>query len=305
MLTQVTLIMSAAVLGGLALVMAYILGWANKAFYVEVDPKVEQVTNSLPGANCGGCGYVGCSEYAEAVAAGETEITLCAPGGASTSQALGEIMGMEVDQKFPYRPVLHCSANEKQRLQKRTYYGEQTCAAANLVGGIQGCVYGCLGFGDCFNACDYNAIEMVRGLPRINYDNCIGCKACVKSCPRNIFTMVPFKSEVVLVIGCSNKESGKVVRLVCETGCIGCGACAKKAPDLITMKGSLPVIDYDIWDSGEVDIQPALDKCPRTAGLIFIGKPTEEDKEAVKDEETPKVADSEFKTTVDDTEWRG
>ena len=62
-----TLLLAAASLSALAVVMSYVLGWANRQFHVDVDPKVEAVNDALPGANCGGCGYVGCQEYAEAV----------------------------------------------------------------------------------------------------------------------------------------------------------------------------------------------------------------------------------------------
>ncbi len=308
MLTIVTLILAAGVLALLAVAMGYILGWANRRFHVETDPRVEILLNATPGANCGGCGYVGCREYAEAVARGEAAVTLCAPGGTGTAQQLASIMGIEVDQTFPYKAVLHCSADEDQRLGRKPYLGEQTCGAANLIGGVQGCTYGCLGFGDCMRACDYDAIRMVRGLAVIDPEACIGCEACARACPRNIITMVPFKTDRMLVIACANEDSAKDVRAVCTVGCSGCGICAKLAPELFSMEGNLPEFDYERYDPEDAGQEEALEKviekCPKKR-LLYVGTPTDKDLAAVADEEVPGTVKPDFKTTVDDTEWRG
>jgi len=308
MLTIVTLIVAAGVLALLAVVMGTVLGWANRRFHVEVDPRVEALLDATPGANCGGCGYVGCAEYAEAVARGEAAVTLCAPGGASTARNLASIMGIEVDQTFPYKAVLHCSAYEDQRLQRKDYFGEHTCAAANLMGGVQGCTYGCLGLDDCMVACDYGAIEMEKGLPVIDPETCVGCKACAKACPRNIITMVPFKAERMLVIACANEDSARDVRAVCTVGCSGCGICAKLAPDLFSMEGGLPKFDYDAYDPQDAAqreaLEKAIEKCPKKR-LIYVGEPTERDLAETADEDLPESIEADFKTSVDDTEWRG
>lgn len=302
MLTAITLTLAALVLVALALVVAYVLGWANVVFHVPVDPRVEAIAAALPGANCGGCGFVGCGEYAEAVARGEADVTLCAPGGAGCAKRLAEIMGVEVRETWPYRAVVHCAATEEMRLQRTPYEGEQTCTAANLVAGVQGCTYGCLGLGDCVRACIYDAIHIRNGLAVVDYERCTGCKACAVACPRNIITMVPFKAERVLVVACSNQDFGNDVKAVCTVGCIGCKACAK-IMDLFAMKGNLPAIDYDRYDPN-ADFVPVLEKC-RMESLVFVGKPTAEDVAAVAQEEIPERVTADFKTTVDQTEWRG
>ena len=302
MLSTVTMLLAAGVLGLLAVFVAFVLGWANRAFHVTVDPKILALVDALPGANCGGCGFVGCGEYAEAVAAGGTDITLCAPGGAACAGQLAEIMGVEVEQTFPYRAVVHCAAQTQQRLGRTDYLGEPTCVAANLVAGVQGCTYGCLGLGDCVASCPYDAIHIVDGLSTVDYDKCVGCKNCARVCPRNIITMVPFKAERMLVVACSNKDFGPQVKAVCDIGCIGCKACTKHAEPM-GMEGHLSVIDYDAYES-EDQFAKALEKCPRES-MIFVGKPRPEDLAAVAAEELPERVEADFKTTVDETEWRG
>jgi len=279
-----------------------VLGWANQAFHVEIDPKIDQVNRVLPGANCGGCGYVGCLDYAEAVVKAGIEINLCGPGGASCVQIIAEILGVDAVQSFPYRAVIHCAAGNEQRLGQNTYHGEPTCQAANLVGGIQGCTYGCLGIGDCMRSCRYDAIEIVDGLATIDYDKCIGCKACEKACPRHIISMVPFKQERMFVVACSNLDRGPEVKQVCTVGCIGCTACSRQA-EHVEMKDNLPVVNYDAYKTEE-EFGAALAKCPR-AVLLSVGQPKPEDAAAVADEEVPDEIHADFKTTVDDTEWRG
>ncbi len=302
MLTSTSMIVAAATLTMLAIAFGYVLGWANRAFHVDVDPKVEAINEALPGANCGGCGFVGCSEYAEAIAGRETEVNLCGPGGEDCSKRLAKIMGVEIEESLPYRAVVHCAARANQRLQRRPYDGEGTCISANLVGGVQGCTYGCLGFGDCARACQYDAIRIEGSLSTIDYRKCIGCKACAQVCPRNIITMVPFKTDVMFVVACSNKDKGPVVKEVCTVGCIGCTACSRKA-ELIQMGDNLPIVDYESYKSG-VDFEAAMAKCPR-GSMLYVGKPTAEDMAAVAGEELPDRIEADFKTTVDETEWRG
>ncbi len=302
MLDIITVGFAAIILMALAILMALILGWANRKFHVEVDPRVEEIMDALPQANCGACGYVGCSEYAEAVAKGEADVDLCAPGGESCAKNLAEIMGVELEEMFPYRPVVHCAANEDQRLQMKVYQGEQTCTAANLVSGVQGCTYGCLGFGDCVRSCNYDAIHLKKRLAVVDYDKCVGCGACARVCPRNIITMVPFKASKVPVIQCSNKDFGPEVKKVCKVGCIGCGICARFS-DLIFMEDNLPRIKYEEYEPDK-SMEKPMEKCPMKK-LVYIGKPTREEKNAVTDEEIPDRIEADFKTTVDKTEWWG
>jgi len=282
MLTIFTIILAAVVMGVLAVVVGHVLGWADLVFQVEVDPKVEAILRALPGANCGGCGFVGCADYADAVSKGKVEVNLCGPGGTASAQRIAEIMGVETPDAFPYRAVVHCVASGEQRLQRVPYLGEPTCAGANLVAGVQGCVYGCLGLGDCVRACQYDAIHIVNGLAVVGYDKCTGCTACVRACTRNIITMVPFKSDRMLVVGCSNQDSGPDVKAVCKVGCVGGKVCTRNN-DLMDMQGNLPRINYDKYDP-QTDFALIIEKCP-AGSLVFAGRSAEEDVAAVPHED--------------------
>jgi electron transport complex protein RnfB len=254
----VTIGLSAATMLTIGVVLTTILGWANKKFYVDVDHRVLDIINVLPGANCGGCGYVGCGEYAEAVALEHEAVDKCTVGGQHCAQAVAAIMGVEVGETLPYRPIVHCGAGYGDRLGRTAYRGDMTCNAANLVTDVQGCTYGCLGFGDCTRACQFDALHIIDGLAAVDYENCVGCGACAKVCPRNIISITPFKAERMLAVTCTNKDRGKDVIAVCNVGCIGCGACARTS-HLFTLVDNLSTFDYDAY-TPECSLE-VLDAC--------------------------------------------
>jgi len=302
--TLVITLLSGGAMGALAVGAGYVLGWANRKFHVETDPRLDAVLAALPGANCGGCGFVGCAPYAEAIVTQGATVNKCPVGGPACAAAVAAIMGVDVQQSWPYRPAIHCRARYAERLQRGDYRGEPSCSAANLIGGVQGCTYGCLGFGDCRKACEFDAIRIEDGLAVIDYEKCVGCGACARVCPRNIISMVPFKHARMLIVACSNLDTGRDVKAVCTVGCIGCTACTKRSP-LFKMVNNLPVINYDEYDPEHMDAtQLAVEKCPMK-GLIYVGKPRAADRAAVKDEPAPTLVKADFKTTVDDTEWQG
>ena len=300
----VTITLAAGTLVGMALILTYILGWTNKAFHVDVDPRVDSINNALPGVNCGGCGYIGCNEYAQAIAGSGARVDLCTVGGDNCAEALASIMDVEVETSLPLRPVVHCMATYEDRLGRSEYVGEQSCAAANLVADVQGCIYGCLGFGDCSRVCDYDAINIVDGLATVDYEKCVGCGACSRVCPRNVITIRPFKSDQIFAVVCSNKDMGKNVTKVCKRGCVTCKTCTRHS-SLFTIFDNLSTINYDVYDPENLgNVIKATDKCPRNV-IRLVGKTDGKERNLPKDGDDSELAVPDFKTTVDDTEWRG
>lgn len=267
----VTIGIAAGTMLVMAVVMSYILGWANKKFHVEVDPRVEAVTEALPGANCGGCGFIGCSDYAVAIVADNAPVNKCPVGGAGCAAEVAAIMGVEVGEAVPSRPVVHCAGHADDKAGMSEYRGEKRCAAAHLVAGIQDCTFGCLGFGDCALACQYDAIHVVDDLATVDYEKCVGCGACVKACPRTIISMADFNEDRIPAIRCSNRDKGKDVTSACKVGCMGCKACVKLS-DVMTMDGDLAVVDASAYTYELVEgAEKAIEKCPRNT-IAFVGK---------------------------------
>lgn len=291
---------------GLAAVVCVVLVIAQARLSVPVDPREVELAGLLPQANCGGCGYPGCAQYARAIVAGRAGVDLCTVGGPRVTAALAQALGISITPNAPYRPVIHCSAKRSDRLGQGDYTGVPSCAAANVVGGVQGCSFGCLGFGDCVSACDFDAMHMEDGLPVIDYDRCTGCGACVTACPRHLIERIPFKSDRVLVVGCANHDPGKAVREVCRVGCIGCSACARMMPELLHMEDNLVSIDYSKV-TGHEDFAPVQARCPMQS-LVMIGRPTAAHAEALAEIAAVDVAHPKRRQVVDqreDLHWRG
>lgn len=258
---------------GLAVLMSWVLGWASRRFHVAEDPRVEKIEKVLPQANCGACGYVGCREFAEAVARGDAPVDGCPVGGVSVARAVAEIMGVTVEEKAPQWVVVHCGAECEQRLRRLPYYAaEMTCAAAHLVAGVQGCVYGCLGLGDCERACPFDAIHIINGLAVVDYEKCTGCGKCVIACPRNIIELLRFNTDPLMIVACANRDPGRDTRQVCKVGCIACGICQKIAPEIFQVKDNLSVIDYQKHPREDYTLlDQAAQKCP-TKCLVYRGR---------------------------------
>ena len=108
---------------------AIVLVAASKFMAVEEDPRIEEVTNCLAGANCGGCGYAGCADYAKAVVMDGVPCDKCAPGGPKAAAAIAKIMGgtASVVEK---KAVVQCQGNSEHCKPAYDYKGIQTCAAA-------------------------------------------------------------------------------------------------------------------------------------------------------------------------------
>ncbi len=215
------------VLSGLGATLGVGLAVAAKYLAVTEDPRVEALVDILPGANCGACGYPGCSGYAKGLVEG-VDVTLCAPGGNDTVKAIADILGVAAVEMVPKTALIKCAGGRNVAPDRSLYVGPQTCRSAVLVGGgNKDCRWGCIGLGDCAEVCEDDAIAFTDdGLAYVLADVCIACSRCVKACPRDLIEMVP-KDRKVHVL-CSSHDPGKNTKTVCQVGCIACKLCARR-----------------------------------------------------------------------------
>ena len=208
------IIIAAVIVGGTGLFIGAFLGIAGKKFAVEVDEREEAITGVLPGNNCGGCGYAGCSGLAAAIVKGEAEVSGCPVGGAPVAAKIGDIMGVAAGTQERQTAFVKCAGTCEKANQDYEYTGVQDCAAMAFVpnGGPKSCNYGCLGFGNCVKACPFDAIHVVDGVAVVDKDACKACGKCVAACPKHLIELVPYEQKHL--VQCSSKDKGKdVIRL--------------------------------------------------------------------------------------------
>lgn len=256
--TFMALLYAVLVLGLLGAVFGLVLAIASKLFEVKKNPLLEPISNVLPGANCGGCGYAGCAAFAQAVIDGKAEPNGCVVGGESCAEKIAEILGVEVKKNTRLAAFVNCSGgnNAKKKFQ---YIGISDChAAMRISGGPTECAYGCIGLGSCVNACPFGAISLVNGVAFVDHERCTGCLVCVNTCPKHIIHPVPYYADVN--VACSSHEKGAALRKICNIGCIGCKICEKTCQyDAIHVVDNLASIDYEkCTGCGECAL-----KCPR------------------------------------------
>ncbi len=249
-----------AALGLIGLLFGLMLAAAAKVFYVEIDPRVEAVSELVPGANCGACGFAGCMKFSEAVVNGEAEPGDCIPAGEETVAEIARVLGKEVSASGSPIATLFCIGDSYKTADTYIYDGVEDCkVAGEMYGGFKACSYGCLGLGNCVRVCPFDAIEMgAHGLPVVDKVKCTGCGLCASACPRDLIKMLPAGDEGHLVL-CASQDRGKTVSRACEVGCIACKACVKACPEeAIEMNDKLAVIDLEkCTDCGE-----CVAKCP-------------------------------------------
>ncbi len=250
-------------IGLLAAVVLYFV--ANK-FRVIEDPRIDDVDEILPGANCGGCGYAGCRAFAEnLVKAGTMEGFYCPVGGNEVMQKVAPVLGLDAAEKKPQIAVLRCNGGLKNSAPKFIYDGDNTCSfTTNLMAGTGGCSFGCLGGGECVDACDFDAMYMdpETNLPVIK-DNCVACGACVEACPRDIIELRNRgPKERRIFVSCVNQEKGPLAKQNCTVACIGCKACVKVCKfDAIDFNNFLAYINYEACTL----CRKCVDVCPTDA----------------------------------------
>ena len=237
---------------------------AGKLFFVKTDETVEKITEALPGANCGGCGFAGCEAYAEAIAKGDAKPNLCAPGGLEANRNISAILGVAVEETEPLKAYVHCNGCNGATEDKYVYIGSRSCIAAEkFYNGKGSCSYGCIGFGDCANVCSNNAIEIVDNVAVINPSKCFGCGKCVKACPNHLISLK--KQSATVAVRCFSQDTGKITRTVCKNGCLGCGICEKKCPEkAIVVNNNHAEIDYGKCTSCGTCVAACPAKCIET-----------------------------------------
>lgn len=248
------IIQAVIVLGVIAILAAAVLYVCSKKFAVYEDPRIGQVAEILPGANCGGCGFPGCSGMADALVkgcdAGSIDGLNCPVGGAEVMSKVADLLGMAIANSEPKVAVVRCNGTCANRPKIAEYKGLRTCAAMHSCGaGETACGYGCLGCGDCVAACQFGAISInpETGIAEVDEEKCTACGACVKACPRNIIELRKkgVKGRRVYV-SCVNKDKGPAAMKACAAACIGCGKCQKEcAFEAITIANNVSYIDPD------------------------------------------------------------
>lgn len=248
------------IFAGLGLVFGVVLAIASKVFFVKTEESVAKITEVLPGANCGGCGYAGCAQLAQAIADGKAPVTACTAGGPDVANKIAEVLGVEVGE-MPHRmrAQVMCSGTGAHSQRKYIYAGVKDCiAAAKLGGGDRVCPNGCTGLGTCVAACKFEAISVIDGVAVVDYKKCEGCGACVAACPKHIIKLMPYNSEHW--VGCMSVDKGAVTRKYCDVGCIACKICEKACPEqAITVNDFKASIDYDKC----IGCGVCVEKCPR------------------------------------------
>lgn len=232
------------VLVAIAIIAGVILTLASKFMAVSVNEAAAQIRETLPGANCGACGYAGCDAYAAALADDHTvKGNMCTPGGSAVALAISKVLGIDFESVEGKYALVRCSGTFDKTQYVMDFKGIQSCNANKMFyRGRGACSKACLGFGDCVDVCEYGAITMVNGVASIDKNKCVGCSVCVNNCPNQLITLVP--SSLTTFVGCSSTDKPANTHKVCKAGCIACKKCEEVCKfDAIHVADNLASID--------------------------------------------------------------
>lgn len=262
------------VMAGLGLLTSGGLLIAARRFYVFEDPRIGQIEELLPGANCGACGLPGCKAYSEALVLQGSEGT-CPAASSEVLAQIGEILGKQITGGTPMKAVVMCAGTNEVAKRLGIYEGLHDCRAAHLLGAAEKiCPYGCIGIGTCIEFCPFDAIVQGDGTVFVDAVKCTGCGNCLDACPRDLFELIPAGHQVY--VACASHDSAKKVRSYCSVGCVSCQACIHKVvkekvrgcpEDAIEYIDGLAHIDHDkctqCWECVEM--------C-RTKTILHVGE---------------------------------
>lgn len=254
------ILMAAAIVGGTGVFIGIFLGIAGKKLAVETDEREEAVLEALPGNNCGGCGYAGCSGLAAAIVEGNAEVGSCPVGGSPVAEKIGTIMGVDTAGKERMTAFVKCAGTCDKTIAEYDYFGIKDCVMISQMqdGGPKGCAYGCLGYGSCVEACPFDAIHIKDGVAVVDKEACKACGKCINVCPKKLIELIPYKKKTF--VQCSSNEKGKALMDACQVGCIGCRLCEKNCEvGAISVNNFLAHIDAEIC----VNCGVCAEKCPR------------------------------------------
>ena len=260
-------IQAVLVLAGVCLVFGLLIAVANSRLKVWEDPRIEAVTEMLPGSNCGACGFAGCRAFAEGLIGDESQPAECTQMTPDSTSAVAGFLGVDAGAAVKRVARLLCAGGADVALQQAEYRGLPTCSAAAVISsGGKGCTWGCIGLGDCERVCDYDALHLdAHGLPHVIPDRCTACGDCVEACPKDLFVLMPETQK--LLVQCRSLLEGDEATALCRVACNACGRCALDAAEgVVTMRDGLAVVDYEQNDRAGVE---AIARCP-TGAIAWV-----------------------------------
>lgn len=252
----------------MGLFFAIVIAVAYRKLRVEEDPRIDQVEEMLPHANCGACGQPGCRAFAEQVVSGAMAPSKCTVSSGEAVQRIAAFLGVEAGTQEKVVARLLCAGGRREAHNLADYKGAlRSCRAETVVNsGPKACTWGCLGLGDCAEACDFDAIYMNDdGLPVVIADRCVACNDCVVACPKGLFELMPVSHK--LIVQCKSLLEGDHALNKCSVACTACGRCvADAAPGLIEIKNNLAVVQYE---HNELATIAATKRCP-TDAIVWV-----------------------------------
>jgi electron transport complex protein RnfB len=260
-----------AILVGLGVLFASILALAYKKLRVYEDPRIDQVEEMLPSANCGACGVPGCRAFAEKVVARELNPGKCTVSSPIAIEEIADYLGIEASKETKKVARLLCAGGQAEAKESAHYEGHLTsCRGESIIaGGTKECSWGCLGLGDCADVCDFDAIQMNdNGLPVVNAVTCTACGDCVDVCPKYLFELMPVDQQ--LIVQCKSLLEGDLAEERCSVACTACSRCVADSPEeVISIIDHLAIINYE---KNELTSKHATLRCPTDAIVWLSGE---------------------------------